>query len=253
MIIPETLIDLIKPDWEAPANVSACCTTRGGGVSEGPFHQFNLATHVGDDESAVFSNRESLVRQVGLVHQPCWLKQTHSIRVETLIDVVNYNADVDAAITRNLNTVAVVMTADCLPILLCNRNGTEVAAIHAGWRGLADGVVQSTLTAMDSPADDLLAWIGPAISQKRFEVGDEVYRIFADRQENASRHFVANRPGHWLCDLPGLATELLKQSGLTAVKQSGLCSFEDEKRFYSYRRNQVTGRMASLIWINSPA
>ena len=251
--MPEATIELIRPDWDAPANIAACCTTRAGGVSTEPFDELNLAAHVGDQDNAVTTNREVLVEQLNLVSQPCWLKQTHSTRVETIGDATHYDANVDAAITRQANTIAVVMTADCLPILLCDRKGSEVAAIHAGWRGLADGIVQATLASMASSANELLAWIGPAISQNRFEVGDEVYQIFIEQERRAKNRFVSNCQGHWLCDLPGLAVDLLKQSGLHAVTQSGMCSYEDESRFYSYRREKATGRMASLIWINPTA
>jgi len=243
----------IEPDWQAPVCISAFCTTRPGGVSVEPYDSLNLAQHVGDDIQSVDSNREILMRELELPTKPCWLNQTHSTRVETILDVEQYNANVDAAITHQANVITVVMTADCLPILLCSRAGDEVAAIHAGWRGLADGIVQATLAAMDSPAKELLAWIGPAISQNRFEVGDEVHEIFITQNSEAKKRFIGNRPGHWLCDLPGLASDILKDSGLNAVKQSGLCSFEDESRFYSYRREKVTGRMASLIWINPDA
>jgi len=248
--MPDSSIELIRPDWDAPARISAYCTTRVGGVSEKPFDRLNLAEHVGDLESAVTANRRILTQQLSLANQPCWLNQTHSIDVETIIDADEYNANVDAAITRQNNTIAVIMTADCLPILLCNHEGTEIAAIHAGWRGLADGIVQAVLGKMKSRAGELQAWIGPAISQNRFEVGGEVYQIFTDQQAEYKTRFTANRPGHWLCDLPGIAADLLKLSGLYAIKQSGLCSFEDEARFYSYRRENITGRMASLIWIN---
>ena len=243
----------VEPDWQVPVGISAFCSTREGGVSVRPYDTFNLAQHVGDDIKSVDSNRGILMRELALPVEPCWLNQTHSIQVETIVDAEQYNLDVDAAITRQAKVVAVVMTADCLPILLCNRAGNEVAAIHAGWRGLADGIVQATLAEMLSPAKELLAWIGPAISQNRFEVGDEVHQIFIRQNSAAKQRFVANRPGHWLCDLPGLAADVLKRSGLNAVKQSGLCSYEGESRFYSYRREKITGRMASLIWINPTA
>ena len=246
-------IELIRPDWNAPPKIAAFCTTRVGGVSTAPFDQLNLAGHVGDRDSAVRANREVLMEQLNLVNQPCWLNQTHSTRVETIVDAGHYDANVDAAITRQVNTIAVVMTADCLPILLCDREGSEVAAIHAGWRGLADGIIQATLASMASPASELMAWIGPAIGQNRFEVGDEVYQKFIDQESRAKNRFIANRRGHWLCDLSGLAADLLKQSCLHAVKQSGMCSYENESRFYSYRREKVSGRMASLIWINPTA
>ena len=248
-----SLISIIKPNWERPANVSACCTTRGGGVSLKPFDGLNLAGHVGDDDQAVTMNRSLLKDRLSLPAEPRWLNQTHSIRVVTLEASRPFDSEVDAAITRDVDTIAVILTADCLPILLCNREGTEVAAVHAGWRGLADGIIEKTLDKMDSDPEQLLSWIGPAISQQRFEVGDEVREILVRNNVAAKTRFIANRSGHWLCDLPGLALDILVQQGVGSVRPSGLCSFEDEGQFFSYRREKITGRMASLIWINSTA
>jgi YfiH family protein len=157
----------------------------------------------------------------------------------------------DAAITRLEGTVAVVMTADCLPILLCNQAGSEVAAIHAGWRGLADGVIQATLNKLQSPVSELMAWIGPGISQQYFEVGDEVRDIFLANSDQNQQYFIANRPGHWLCDLLGLATGILSHHALAEIDAAPECSYRDEAQFFSYRRSATTGRMASLIWIES--
>ena len=246
-------IKLIRPDWPAPENVSAVATTRQGGISVAPFDGFNLATHVGDELATVKANRALLHRQLDLPSKPCWLNQTHSNRVTLLNDDNDYQCDSDAAISRKKGQIAVVMTADCLPILLCNRDGSEVAAIHAGWRGLADDIISNTLSKMSSDASQLMAWIGPAISQRRFEVGEDVYRLFADKNRNSTAFFNANRPGHWLCDLSGLAEQALSQNGITQIHLSGWCSYENASRFYSYRRNKVTGRMACLIWINSDA
>jgi YfiH family protein len=243
-----------KPDWSIPSTVKALYTTRSGGASQAPFDAFNLAEHVGDDFDQVLRNREILLSQ-SLPTAPCWLQQTHSIKVVTLESEPNRKAD--GAITRQADKVAVVMTADCLPILLCNRSGTEVAAVHAGWRGLLDGIVQTTIAKMQSPANELMAWIGPAISQPKFEVGDEVRLAFLDKyveKQGATHHrFISNRPGHWLCDLPGLAGDSLKHLGVGVVTQSNLCSYCNEADFFSYRRQAITGRMASLIWIPSNA
>jgi hypothetical protein len=159
------------------------------------------------------------------------------------------NRSADAAITRLVDTVAVVMTADCLPILLSNQAGTEVAAVHAGWRGLADGVIQATLKKIQSPADELIAWIGPGISRQYFEVGDEVRDILLAHVKDNQQYFSANRPGHWLCDLAGLASGVLSRHGITEIDRDLGCSYRDESRFFSYRRSATCGRMASLIWI----
>ncbi len=244
-----------QPEWPIPSTVKALYTTRSGGASQAPFDSFNLAEHVGDDLDLVARNRAILNRDAllsqALSSAPCWLQQTHSTTVVTLES--EQNREADAAITRHADTVAVVMTADCLPILLCNRSGTEVAAVHAGWRGLLDGIVQTTIAKMQSPANELMAWIGPAISQPKFEVGDEVRQAFVDKYVEkkalADNRFISNRPGHWLCDLPGLADDLLKQLGVADVTQSNLCSYCNEADFFSYRRQAITGRMASLIWI----
>jgi YfiH family protein len=242
------MIETITPDWPAPARIKACCTTRRGGVSAAPFDSLNLGMHVGDRELDVVQNRRRLREQLALPGEPEWINQTHGVGVVTLEN--DSCRDADAAITREPGRVAVVMTADCLPILLCNRGGSEVAALHAGWRGLQAGVIQSALDAMQSPRSQLVAWIGPGISQACFEVGDEVYAAFVDADSTAAACFSANRPGHWLCDLAGIAAALMYELGIAHVVRSPHCSYLDGGLFYSYRREAVTGRMASMIWIN---
>lgn len=245
----EPPLEFIRAQWNAPPQVKALCTTRIGGASEHPYESFNLAAHVGDDDKRVQRNRELLCHALKLPAEPSWLEQTHSTRVVNLEQ--GSSRRVDAAITRNTETVVVVMTADCLPILLCNRMGTEVAAIHAGWRGLADGVIEATVSDMKSPASELLAWIGPGISQQCFEVGDEVREIFVAKNNSAENHFLANRPAHWLCDLNSLAADTLARLEVAEINRTEYCSFSDESLFFSYRRNATTGRMASLIWIEA--
>lgn len=244
-----------QPEWSIPSAVKALYSTRRGGESQAPFDSFNLAEHVGDDLNRVARNR-AILNKGTLLSQPlpsapCWLQQTHSTTVVTL--ETEQNREADGAITRQADTVAVVMTADCLPLLFCNRSGTEVAAVHAGWRGLLDGIVQKTIAKMQSPANELMAWIGPAISQSKFEVGDEVRQAFVDKHASADNRFISNRPAHWLCDLPAMADDLLKSLGVADVTQSNLCSYSNEDDFFSYRREAITGRMASLIWIPSNA
>jgi YfiH family protein len=242
------MIEIIRPQWPAPAAVSACCTTRRGGVSESPFDSFNLALHVGDDEIRVRQNRQNLRDQMRLPAEPGWINQTHGTR--TVILEQDACRDADAAITREPGQVAVVMTADCLPILICNHAGTEVAAVHAGWRGLQAGVIQSALVAMQSANDDLMAWIGPGISRACFEVGDEVRSAFIDSIQGSADYFASHGPGHWLCDLAGLAAQVLNRQGVSQVFRDPHCSYRDAELFYSYRRTATTGRMAALIWIN---
>ncbi len=247
------MIEVIRPDWPPSERIRALCTTRHDGNSTGAYEGLNLAQHVGDDNQSVNSNRQLLRQQLDLPGDPCWLNQTHSTDVTLLCGSHSYQVNADAAISRQPGMIAVVMTADCVPILFCNRDATEVAAIHAGWRGLVDGIIEKTLNNMRSDAVQLLAWVGPAISQSRFEVGPELFELFVEKDEQAESRFKANRPGHWLCDLPGLVQDKLRQQGVSGVYLSGICSFEDESRFYSYRRNKVTGRMASMIWINGDA
>ena len=241
------MINLIEPDWSAPATVRAVTTTRTGGFSLAPFDSFNLALHVGDSPDHVVQNRALLQQALDLPAEPCWINQTHGIHVVTLEQ--DSSRDADAAITRLPGIVAVVMTADCLPILVCDRDGTEVAAIHAGWRGLQAGVIQATLASMVCANDQLMAWVGPGISQCNFEVGEEVRAAFVASIPHAESFFRANRGGHWLCDLAGLAESVLLGQGVGEVFCYSGCTYADADRFFSYRRNATTGRLASLIWI----
>ncbi|MDJ0778308.1 MAG: peptidoglycan editing factor PgeF [Gammaproteobacteria bacterium] len=241
------MIELIEPAWNAPPAVRACFTTRRGGVSQAPYDDFNLALHVGDARDHVLHNRARLVDTLALEREPEWINQTHGIQV---VDLDNDAArDGDAAVCRAPGRVAAVLVADCLPILLCNRAGNEVAAVHAGWRGLLAGVVGAALDAMQSPARELLAWIGPGISQAHFEVGDEVRAAYAAALPGSEACFAENRPGHWLCDLAGIAADVLETAGVTSVTRAPHCSYRERELFYSYRRDGVSGRMAGLIWI----
>jgi hypothetical protein len=203
--------------------------------------------HVGDDAKKVDRNRKLLRQQLQLPAEPDWINQTHGTHVVTLEQ--DGARDADAAITRVPGTVAVVMTADCLPILLCNQDGSEVGAIHAGWRGLQRGVIQAALAAMNSPKQQLMAWIGPGISQSCFEVGDEVREAFTNSTQGAQDYFSVHREGHWLCDLAGIAELILRMQGVGEVCRDLHCSYRDADRFYSYRRVTTTGRMATMIWI----
>lgn len=240
--------EFIEPAWPAPARVSARCSTRRGGHSAAPYDSFNLALHVGDDPECVQRNRRALRRRLALPAEPDWIEQTHGTRAVLL--EAESSREADAAVTREPGRVAVVMTADCLPILLCDREGGEVAAVHAGWRGLEAGVIPSALESMRTPRERLLAWIGPGISQAAFEVGDEVRAAFIERDRDAAAYFQSNRPRHWLCDLGGLAERVLARHGVESVYRDPHCSFRDAELFYSYRRDGATGRMAALIWIN---
>ncbi|MFT5503434.1 MAG: YfiH family protein [Gammaproteobacteria bacterium] len=242
-------IELIEANWKKPAGVSTCSSTRKGGFSAGPYSSLNLADHVNDDRLLVNQNRRALYEAAKLPAQPQWLEQTHSADVVLL--EANPSRKADAAITRSAGVVAAIMTADCLPVLLADTSGTEVAAIHAGWRGLANGIIQNTLVNMVTQPERIQAWIGPSITQAHFEVGQEVRQVFLDNIESCDLLFKANRPGHYLCDLAGLAEKVLRLAGVQIVYRDPHCSYRDEELFFSYRRQSVTGRMVSLIWVNN--
>ncbi|HSJ81051.1 MAG TPA: peptidoglycan editing factor PgeF [Thiobacillus sp.] len=237
---------MILPDWPAPARVKCLMTTRAGGVSQAPWDSLNLGDHVGDDPAHVAANRARLRRQ--LPAEPGWLRQVHSARVVELGREPNREAD--AALTRQPAQVCAILTADCLPVLLCDRAGSVVAAAHAGWRGLANGVLEATVAAMNVPPGEVLAWMGAAIGPQAFEVGDEVREAFIAQHAAASGAFVSQpAPGKWLADIYRLARIRLSHAGVKAVYGGGRCTFTEANRFYSYRRDGVTGRMASLIWL----
>ncbi|KHK62064.1 peptidoglycan editing factor PgeF [Pseudomonas frederiksbergensis] len=237
--------DWLMPDWPAPARVKACVTTREGGVSLAPFDSLNLGDHVGDDPSAVAENRRRLTDQFAIT--PAWLQQVHGIDVVEADPTRVATADASWCATPGIACTA--MTADCLPVLFCNRAGTRVAAAHAGWRGLASGVLEATLDSLALPADETLVWLGPAIGPQAFEVGPEVREAFIAQHTDAERAFQpSHNAGKFLADIYALARLRLAERGITAVYGGGLCTVSDP-RFFSYRRNARTGRFASLIWL----
>jgi len=242
---------MIYPDWPAPENVRAVTTTRLGGVSKLPYDSLNLADHVGDAADAVQQNRDILRQRLQLPVAPAWLNQVHGDKV---IDVAQYGErpPADAGFSTRTGLVCAVLTADCLPVLLCDRDGTRVAAAHAGWRGLASGILECSVKALDTDPGQLLAWLGPAIGPASFEVGDEVRRVFVDQHAQAAVAFSAATDGRWLADLYRLAAIRLQAVGVDAIYGGGFCTFSDRERFYSYRRDGTTGRMASLIWLCEP-
>jgi YfiH family protein len=240
--------DWIVPDWPAPFNVRAVITTRAGGVSTGPYASFNLGYSCGDDPRAVAANRERLA--ASLPSEPRWLKQVHGARVVDA-ESVSDTPDADASTAREPGTVCAIMIADCLPVLFTDTSGSVVAAAHAGWRGLADGVIDNTVAAMTARGaqpGDLLAYIGPGIGPDAFEVGDDVYQAYTARDAGAAAAFKRHAPGKWVADLPLLARRALARCGVTRVYGGDLCTYSDPQRFYSYRRDRVTGRMGALIW-----
>ena len=246
---PQKINDWIIPDWPAPANVRALSTTRNGGVGSAPFASLNLGDHVGDDPQIVARNR-CLLRE-HLPAEPLWLKQVHATTVAAA-DRACGTPEADAGVAREPHKVCAVLTADCLPLLLCDRAGTVVGAAHAGWRGLAAGVIESTIAAMGVDPATLLAWLGPAIGPNAFEVGDEVRAVFLEHDAAAIGAFAAQSSGKWLADIYRLARIRLASSGVAQVYGGDFCTFHERERFFSYRRDRITGRMASLIWLNQP-
>ncbi len=239
-------MELILPDWPAPAKVRALSTTRAGGVSAGPYASLNLGDHVGDDPAAVAENRARVRNR--LPAEPLWLKQVHLADVADA-DSASGVPEADASVARQPGKACAVLTADCLPLLLCDRAGAVVAAAHAGWRGLAEGVIEAAVEAMKVSPGEVLAWLGPAIGPAAFEVGGEVRDAFLAFDPAAAAAFVARENGKWLADIFHLARLRLGKIGVTAVYGGGVCTYSDAERFYSYRRDGATGRMASLIWI----
>jgi len=240
----------LEPDWPVPPGVRALTTTRAGGVSTGPYASLNLAGHVGDDPAAVAANRARLARAAGLPAEPAWLQQVHGCGVCHLgADIAARGRSADATVADRPNSVCAVLTADCLPVLLSAEDGGVVAAVHAGWRGLLAGVIEATITRMGRPADPLLAWLGPAIGPAAFEVGPEVRDAYCRRAPAAEAAFRAHPNGRWLADLYALARQRLADAGIERIWGGGHCTMTESERFFSYRRDGVTGRMATLIWI----
>lgn len=265
----------IHPDWPAPARVRAAATTRAGGVSGAPFETFNLGPSSGDEPASIAENHRRLRAALGLPSSPAWLRQVHGSRVlgldgGTVIPakerhpgprsgtgtskraerVGNDRPEADAAWTDRPGLVCAVLTADCLPVLLCSRAGGVVAAVHCGWRGLAAGVLTEAIRSLPVAPADLMAWLGPAISPEAYEVGPEVRHAFVERGEASAQAFrPASRWNHFYCDLYAIAHIELQEAGVRSVYGGGFCTYRDRERFFSYRRDGVTGRMATLIWM----
>jgi YfiH family protein len=236
----------IIPDWPAPPNVRSLQTTRHGGISAAPYDTLNLGDHVDDNPLAVARNREFLNRL--LPTEPVWLEQVHGTIVANA-DHASCRPRADACIARRRNSVCVVMTADCLPVLLCDEMGTVVGAAHAGWRGLCDGVIESTVLAMGVPPLSLMAWMGPAISREHFEVGGEVRDAFIKVQPQAASAFVGGEHDKWHADLYALARLRLEALGISRIYGGNHCTYRERERFFSYRRDGATGRMGTFVWL----
>ena len=245
--------NLIIPNWPVPNNVFACVTTRHGGKSKSPYDHCNLATHVGDDFTVVSNNRNIILTQLELLEQQaCWLNQVHGTKVVELKKNNQRTIEADGCYTSEFNTPCIVLTADCLPIMLCDTQGQWVAALHAGWRGLAGGIIEQAIQQCTLPTDTLLAWLGPAISQVVYEVGEDVRETFIKQNVQLATAFIkSSSVGLWKCDLYALAKIKLKQQGVHQIYGGDHCTYSEKDTFYSYRREgALSGRMASIIWIN---
>lgn len=236
----------IIPEWPASPNVKALQTTRKGGVSAAPYDTLNLGLHVGDDPVRVNRNRQSLAPF--MPSEPVWLEQVHGTSVANA-DVADCRVQADACIARHRASVCVVMTADCLPVLLCDKQGSVVGAAHAGWKGLAAGVIEATVQAMNVAPLSLMAWLGPAISREAFEVGEEVRTAFVTVHPQAASAFVAGQSGKWLADIYALARIRLNALGVTQIYGGNYCTYRESDKFFSYRRDGTTGRMGTFIWM----
>jgi polyphenol oxidase len=247
--VPENL-HWIPADWPAPKNIHAGTTTRIGGYSHGAWSGMNLAMHVGDNAEHVFQNRILLKEFLSLPGEPHWLEQIHSNKVLNLTTETDVHP-ADGAYTNHQNQVCGVLTADCLPLLICNTAGTEIAAIHVGWRGFSTNIISSALNNFSAKPEDLIAWIGPYISASHYEVGEDVrtacLRIINDPEDA----FIQSRPGHWFADLKKLVMVQLRSTGLQEIHGGEYCTYTDNQHFYSYRRDGITGRIASLIWMHT--
>ncbi len=237
-----------EAEWPVPNRIRTWITQCSSEQHHTPYGGGNLATHVGDDALSVAHNRQQLAQQLGLVAEPQWLNQVHGTTVVRLPTVDSIPPEADGSYTTEAGVVCAVLTADCLPILLTNRSGSQVAALHAGWRGLAGGVVEQGIERFEESPEQLLAWIGPAIGQHSYEVGDEVREVFCGMDERAAEHFTPSERGRWYASMEGLLRKRLGQAGVGSIHGGGWDTYRDP-RFFSYRRSGITGRFATLIWI----
>ncbi|MDC9725913.1 MAG: peptidoglycan editing factor PgeF [Gammaproteobacteria bacterium] len=239
---------MIYPDWPAPDTIKAISTTRQGGFSLPPYSELNLGDHVGDNADSVAQNRESLILQEYLPEAPRWLKQVHGTTV-SIASTWQQGDEADAIISDHINQVCSIMTADCLPILLCNQEGDQVAAVHAGWRSLAAGLIEKTVAHFNCPSHEIIAWLGPAIGPSQFEVGNDVYHTFTSHSPHADLAFQQTDSNHYLANIYLLAKQRLNALGVHAIFGGERCTVSEPAHFFSYRRDGITGRMASMIWI----
>ena len=240
---------ILSADWPAPPRVQAFTTLRhGAGGSRPPFDHFNLGTRAGDAPDAVARTRAELIERFALPSAPCWLRQVHGTTIA--LEPGDDEPEADAAVTAVPGTVLAILTADCLPVVFAADDGSEIGAAHAGWRGLSAGVLEAMVAAMRTSPAHVIAWLGPAAGPQAYEIGEEVFDAFVSRDPRAEDAFSATRPGHWRVDLYALARQRLADAGVTRVHGGGLCTISDPQRFFSHRRDQRGGRMATLAWID---
>jgi YfiH family protein len=240
---------VITPDWPAPPGVRSAFTLRTGGVSVAPYDSLNVGAGIGDSPEAIAENRRRVREKLALPSEPVWLEQVHGTDVVELGSTATSAGD--ASVARGAGYVCAIRVADCMPVLFAARDGSAVAAAHAGWRGLAGGVLEATVRRLGLPGSQLIAWMGPAIGPAHFEVGDEVRAAFTATDLDAAPAFVANARGRWQCDLYALARRRLTAIGISGIYGGGWCTFAEAERFFSYRRSGQCGRMAALIWTES--
>lgn len=238
----------VRPDWPAPSRVRAWMTTRRGGVSKGPYASCNLAGHVGDDPQAVAQNRAWVQQRLGLPQEPCWLEQVHGNLVLPA-SAWRSGVQADGLVSHSPGQVLAILTADCLPVLLCHKEGHAIAALHAGWRGLAAGIIERGIAALGCAPDELMAWVGPGIGPRHYRVGEEVAKQLSQALPSFREALQPCGEGSYLADLAQMAHLALQACGVGLVVMSGRCTMQDASRWFSHRRDGVTGRMAALIWI----
>lgn len=237
----------IWADWPAPDNIHAGTSIRVGGDSQAPYDELNLALHVGDTPENVINNRQTLSKYLNLPSEPVWLEQTHSSNI-VAIDTYAEKVTADGSFTTKQNNVCAIMTADCVPILFCDAQGTKIAAVHAGWKGLCAGIIEKAINEFSNP-ESLLVWIGPCISGQYYEVGKDVYEKFNIYSPSLKSAFKQCNEDHWYCDLVSIVKIILGNSKVTSIYECGLCTYARDSLFYSYRRDGNTGRTATLIWM----
>lgn len=241
-------------EWPAPSNIRATTTLRTGGHSKGPFSSFNLGYHVNDDPQSVRYNHEKLIRELDLLTPPYWLNQihgTHAVQIEPTLPT-NTTLTADASFTQHPNLVCAIMTADCVPILLCNKKGTLVAAIHAGWKGLLGDIIAKTINSLPCSPNDLMAWIGPAIGPDHFEINETIYNSFIQKNSVLKEAFFQPTPQQWYADLFTLTRLILNQNQIKEIFGGHWCTYREHDLFFSHRRDGgITGRMATLIWLEN--